>query len=90
MSEDLVKLNPEERKKYAGAIEEIVRELTIIEAAKEQIKEIATQQKEKYDIKPAVTNKAAKIAYHHNLEEERKSSEELFDWIDVTLGDLVK
>lgn len=88
--ENFPNLNPEERKKYSAAIKEIVDSLVRMEAEKELIKEIATQQKEFYGIKPAITTRAAKIAYKKSLEDEVADFEEFVAWLEVTLGNMVK
>lgn len=82
-------LNPEERKRYAAAIKEMTDSLARIQAEKELLKEIASQQKENYGIAPAVTNKAAKIAFERSLDEAAAEAEELFAWIDVTLSQYI-
>lgn len=63
-----------DKKKYVGAIEEIVNSMARMQAEAELISEICKQAKDTFDIAPADTKKVAKIRFDRNIEEAKKKA----------------
>lgn len=83
------RLNPDEKKAFKGNIQELVNSLDRIDAENDLIKNIAEVAEEKYGVPKADTKRIGKMIHKRNVEEKRKESEDLFDFIDTTLEDML-
>lgn len=67
--------SPTDRKKVNGKLSEMAKSLTMIEAERSHIKEIATDLKEEFQLEPKLTRKLAKIMNDRSFEDEQAAFE---------------
>lgn len=79
--------NLDTREAVRLAVDEAVGILHQIESSKEDIKDIASNMKEEFDIKPAEFNKIVATVYKNNLSDQKKELDDLGDVIETLTSD---
>lgn len=69
--------NPDDRKKFNDALQEISNSLTRISAERDLIREIVKDLSDNYEIPKKTINKLAKVYYKQNFNQEAQDFEEL-------------
>ena len=75
----MIPSNPEDQKKVADALKEIVNSMVRQESEKDLVKEILTNLKEEQEIAPKTARAAARMLYKQNKDEIEGEFEEVFD-----------
>jgi hypothetical protein len=83
MTQDRV-FNQQEQARLKQLIDEGTQVLTEMEALKEGLADTVSSIADEMDIKPAILNKAIKVAYKNSLDEERQK----FDQLENILGNV--